>query len=437
MKYGTSSHLLLRQAYRYVMAGLVLVNISAAATDTISLRERISLNVGWRFTKDDPAGVGDKLNYANIKDWILPTGAVLTKDRTLAANQPAPGNPSDDIAYAQGDFDDSRWRLLNLPHDWGIEGPFKQEYPGETGKLAWWGVGWYRKHLTIPAVDEGRKIYLDVDGAMSYATVWLNGQFVGGWPYGYASWRVDLTPFVRFGLDNVLAIRLDNPKESSRWYPGGGIYRNVWLVKTAPVHVAHWGTYVTTPEVSNQSASVKVLVNVDNDTDTESAVTVKNEVFELKTDGSKGKSVATLANAGQKIAAHQSIPTEGQIVLKDPKVWSIERSQRYVAVTSIEQGGRCVDRYETPFGIRTIQFTANNGFLLNGKRVPLNGVCDHHDLGALGTAINTRALERQVEILKQMGCKAIRTSHNPPAPELLDMCDRLGMVVMDEAFDCC
>jgi beta-galactosidase len=436
MKYGTSLQLLLWQACLSIMAGLVLVDISAAATSTNSSRERASLNADWRFTKYDPAGVGDKLNYANIKDWILPTGAELTKDRALAANRPAPGNPSDDITYAQSDFDDSQWRLLDLPHDWGIEGPFKQEYPGETGKLAWWGIGWYRKHLSIPAVDKGQKIYLDVDGAMSYATVWLNGQFVGGWPYGYASWRVDLTPFVRFGADNVLAIRLDNPKNSSRWYPGGGIYRNVWLVKIAPVHVAHWGTYITTPEVSNQSASVKVLVNVDNDTDIGSVVTVKSEIFELKADGSTGKSVATLVTAGLTNAAHQSMPTEDQIVLKDPKLWSIERPQRYVVVTSIEQGGRCVDRYETPFGIRTIHFTADNGFLLNGKRMPLNGVCDHHDLGALGAAINTRALERQVGLLKQIGCNAIRTSHNPPAPELLDICDRLGMVVMDEAFDC-
>ena len=418
------------------MAGLLLVNVSVYAADMVSLRERISLNAGWRFTKDDPAGVGNKLSYANIKVWILPTGAALTKGTAQVAEERPAGNPSDDIAYTRSDFDDSQWRLLNLPHDWGIEGPFKQEYPGETGKLPWWGTGWYRKHLTIPAADEGRKIYLDVDGAMSYATVWLNGKFVGGWPYGYASWRVDLTPFVRFGADNVLAIRLDNPKESSRWYPGGGIYRNVWLVKTAPVHMAHWGTYVTTPEVSDQSATVKVQVNVDNDTDADSAVTVKNQIFELKVDGSKSKSVAALATAGLKIAAHQSTPTEGQIVLKDPKLWSIERPHRYVVVISIELDGKSIDRYETPFGIRTIQFTADNGFLLNGKRVPLNSVCDHHDLGALGAAINTRALERQVEILKQMGGNAIRTSHNPPAPELLDVCDRLGLVVMDEAFDC-
>ena len=138
-------------------------------------------------------------------------------------------------------FNDSGWRKLNLPHDWGIEGPFKQEYPGETGKLPWWGIGWYRNHLEVPASDQGKRIYLDVDGAMSHAKVWINGQFAGGWPYGYASWRVDLTPFVKFGADNVIAIRLDNPPDSSRWYPGGGIYRNVWLVKTAPVHVATLG----------------------------------------------------------------------------------------------------------------------------------------------------------------------------------------------------
>jgi beta-galactosidase len=436
MKHGTLLHLMPRQARLYIIVGFVLVNISAFATDGNSSRERISLDAAWRFTKDDPVGVGGKLNYTNIEDWILPSGVELTKDRTLAGNRPSLGNPTDDIAYSQSDFDDSQWRLLDLPHDWGIEGPFKQEYPGETGKLAWWGIGWYRKHLMFPVADEGRKIYLDVDGAMSYATVWLNGHFAGGWPYGYTSWRVDLTPFVRFGADNVLVIRLDNPKESSRWYPGGGIYRNVWLVKTAQLHVAHWGTYVSTPEVSNQSANVKVLVNVDNDTDTESAVIVKNELLELNADGSNGKSVAALSTTELKIAAHRSMSTEGQTVLKNPKLWSIERPHRYIAVTSIEQDGKCLDRYKTPFGIRTLQFTADNGFLLNGKRVPLNGVCDHHDLGALGAAINTRALERQVEILKQMGSNAIRTSHNPPAPELLDICDRLGMVVMDEAFDC-
>ena len=181
---------------------------------------------------------------------------------------------------------------------------------------------------------------------------------------------------------------------------------------------------------------MKIRVNVDNETASDSAVTVKNEIFELGSNGVREKSIASLTTAGVKVAAHQSQVSDGRIIIPNPKLWSLEKPQRYVVVTTLEQDGKPVDSYETPFGIRTIQFTANNGFLLNGKRVPLNGVCDHHDLGALGAAINIRALERQIEILKEMGCNAIRTSHNPPAPELLDLCDRLGMLVMDESFDC-
>jgi beta-galactosidase len=401
-----------------------------------SYGERISLNADWRFTKGDAPGLGSQLDYQNIKEWILPTQAELADNTAALAKARPVGNPGEDIAYARNGFDDSQWRLLNLPHDWGIEGPFKMEYPGDTAKLPWWGVGWYRKHLAIPAADAGRKIYLDVDGAMSYATVWLNGQLVGGWPYGYSSWRVDITPFLKFGADNVIAIRLDNPKGSSRWYPGGGIYRNTWLVKTAPVHLAHWGIFVSTSVVEEKSATVGIQLKVDNDTETASAVTVRNDIFELKPDGGKGKFVATLASDKLDVSAHQSLSNVCQVVLKNPRLWSIDNPQRYVVVTTVEQDGKAVDRCETPFGIRTVQFTADNGFLLNGKRVSLQGVCNHHDLGALGAAINVRALARQVELLKQAGCNAIRTSHNPPAPELLDACDRLGMVVMDESFDC-
>jgi beta-galactosidase len=425
----------------FFRAGLAVFIFSfafATLADTANgPRERVSFNADWRFAKGDPAGMTNSLAYANIKDWVEATGAEFTRNPELVAKTRPAGEPGGgNISYAQTGFNDSQWQLLNLPHDWGIEGPFQQEYPGETGKLPWWGVGWYRKHLEVPASDLGKKIFLEVDGAMAYATVWVNGRFAGGWPYGYASWRVDLTPLVRFGADNVIAIRLDNPPDSSRWYPGGGIYRNVWLVKTAPIHVAHWGTYVTTPEISAGAATVKILVNVDNEMNSDSAVIMKNEIFELAANGDKGKSVGSLATAGVKIAARQSQPYLGQIVIPNPKLWTIEMPQRYGVVTSIEQYGKVLDSYETPFGIRTIQFTSDNGFLLNGRRVPLNGFCEHHDLGALGAAINIRALERQIEILKEMGGNAIRTSHNPPAPELLDLCDRLGMVVMDESFDC-
>ena len=399
-------------------------------------RERIPLDAGWRFAKGDPDGVGDQLEYAKIKDWLLPTSAELTTNSALVAKGRPSDNPMADVSYARLDFDDSQWRLLNLPHDWGIEGPFKQENPGDTGKLPWWGVAWYRKHLQIPATDQERSIFLDVDGAMSYASVWVNGSLAGGWPYGYASWRVDLTPFLKFGSDNVIAIRLDNPTRSSRWYPGGGIYRNVWLVKTAPVRVAHWGTYVTTPQVTEAAATVNVRVNLENACPENAPVTVKSDIYELRADDRRGNHVASLAAEALTIPAHGSGVNDRPTIVSSPRIWSLEKPQRYVLVTTVEQNGKPVDIYETPFGIRTISFTAQGGFFLNGKHVKLNGVCDHHDLGALGAAINRRALERQIEILKEMGVNAIRTSHNPPAPELLDLCDRMGVVVMDEAFDC-
>jgi beta-galactosidase len=415
-----------------ILGGLVGAAL-LAAPQQISASERVSLNADWKFTHDDPTNAA--LKYPDIKNWVEATGmeflknpAPMTKPEGMPGGEP--------VAYAQSGFDDSQWRSLSLPHDWGIEGPFKQEYPGDTGKLPWWGVGWYRKHLNVPAVDAGQKIYLDVDGAMAYATVWLNGQFVGGWPYGYASWRVDLTPFLKFGGDNVIAIRLDNPRNSSRWYPGGGIYRNVWLVKTAPVHVAHWGTYVTTPEIKTSAATVKMQVRVDNDTANDAVVTVRNEIFKLGADNKMGKAIVSETTPNLKVSAHQTQANDSQVSLKNPALWNLKTPQRYLVVTTVEQNGKQVDRYETPFGIRTIEFTATNGFLLNGQRVPINGVCDHADLGALGSVVNTRGLERQIEILKEMGCNAIRTSHNPPAPELLDLCDRMGMLVMDESFDC-
>ena len=423
---------------RCVVCAVLALSLSclAGTAQPVSPGERASLDAEWRFVKGDPEGLRGKLDYSAIKDWVEASGAEFVAKAAPAAKTRPAGDPGGDIPYARNDFDDSQWRLLNLPHDWGIEGPFKQEYPGETGKLPWWGVGWYRKHLPIPASDQGRRVYLDVDGAMAYATVWLNGHFVGGWPYGYASWRVDLTPALKFGADNVVAIRLDNPKDSSRWYPGGGVYRNVWLVKTAPIHVAHWGVYATTPRVEAGSATVNVRVNVENETDADGVAAVKNEIFELKADGSKGRPVTATAPEDLKIPARASAARASQAIVKSPRLWSLEAPLRYVVVTSLLRDGKVVDRCETPFGIRTIEFTANNGFLLNGKRVPLNGVCDHHDLGALGAAVNVSALRRQIRILKEMGCNAIRTSHNPPAPELLDLCDSMGMLVMDESFDC-
>jgi beta-galactosidase len=265
----------------------------------------------------------------------------------------------------------------------------------------------------------------------------VNGKFVGGWPYGYASWRVDLTPHLKTGNSNLVAIRLDNPPDSSRWYPGGGIYRNVWLVKTSPIHISQYGVHVTTPSVSRTAATAALRVKVENHTDQTADLQVTTKFYPLSAKGEKSsRAIALTAHSAVQVAAGGSGTTTLTAEIVRPQLWSTKAPNRYVAVTEVEHRNKLVDACETPFGIRTIQFTAKHGFLLNGERVAINGVCNHHDLGALGAALNVRALERQIELLQEMGCNAIRTSHNPPAPELLDLCDRMGMVVMDEAFDC-
>jgi len=332
--------------------------------------------------------------------------------------------------------DDSGWRKLDLPHDWAIEGPFRIELKGETGKLPYQGIGWYRKYFIVPAEDAGNQIFLDFDGAMANAQIWLNGQYVGTWPYGYNSFRMDLTPYLKFGQKNVVAVRLDTEKWQSRWYPGAGIYRHVWMVKTGSVHVAHWGTYITTPEISDASATVKMEVILDNQGKSAVEATVQTQVFELDPNNKPGTKVASFNPAKVKIEAGKSLNAEAQAVVKNPKRWDIVSPNRYLAQTTVSVGGKVVDTYRTPFGIRTIEFTARNGFFLNGRRVEIQGTCNHHDLGALGAAINTSALRRQLTILKEMGCNSLRTSHNPPAPELLELADQMGFLVWDEAFDC-
>jgi beta-galactosidase len=417
----------------FILSIAMLLAFSAKA-ESAPPRERISFNADWRFHQGDPDGLGDQLSYEKIKRSLFPLANTFSR---TPAHPPA-NELRTTAEYAKAQFDDSGWRKLNLPHDWGIEGPFKQEYPGDTGKLPWWGIGWYRKTFDLPASDAGRQIYLDVDGAMSYATVWCNGKFVGGWPYGYASWRVDLTPLLKPGEKNVVAIRLDNPPDSSRWYPGGGIYRNVWLVKTAPVHVAQWGTKITTPQVSPESAQVKIETTVANAGDSDSAVEVQTQLFALSTkNGAETREPAAVSKAAKlQTPPAKSATISQEIAVAKPRLWNLETPNLYIAVTRITKGGELIDVYETSFGIRQIEFTPDRGFLLNGKRVQIQGVCNHHDLGALGAAFNSRAAERQLEIMKEMGVNALRTSHNPPAPELLDLCDRMGIVVMDESFDC-
>ncbi len=324
-----------------------------------------------------------------------------------------------------------------MPHDWGIEGPFDPDLPGETGKLPWHGVAWYRKSFHLNRTDVGSVIELHLDGAMSYATVWLNGACVGGWVYGYTSFKVDLTARARFGKQNVLAIRLDNPPGSSRWYPGGGLYRNTWLVKTPALRFSHLGAFVTTPRITARRARVNVDLELENRTSRKQQLSITSSIFALSSDGSlSSKAVAVSEAASLELESGARTHRSHGLDVAPPRLWSLESPERYVAVSRIESKGKVIDEIHTRFGIRSLRVDAGEGFFLNGEKLRLNGVCMHHDLGALGAAVSERAIERQIEILKSMGCNAIRTAHNPPAPELPEICDRLGMLLMVEAFDC-
>lgn len=335
--------------------------------------------------------------------------------------------------YAAG-WDDSSWRKLDVPHDFAIEGPFRMDLSGNTGRLPYQGIGWYRKSFVLDSTDADKRIYVDFDGVMAYAQVWLNGQYVGGWPYGYNSFRLDLTPYVRTGGENLLAVRTDTEKWESRWYPGAGIYRNVWLVKTGQVQVKHWSARMRTACLTESTARLDLSLEVENHLDKNVEAVVKGEVYELDSTDCFGRRVLRLPAQEVRLSARSAQAVKLEDELDDYKRWDIGSPNRYVARLTVSVGGQVTDRYDVPFGIRETEFS-RQGFFLNGRKVALQGVCLHHDLGALGAAFNLSAQERQLRIMQEMGCNAIRTSHNPPAPELLDLADKMGLLVMDEAFD--
>ncbi len=325
---------------------------------------------------------------------------------------------------------DNNWRKLNLPHDWSIEGDISKDNPAspEGGALPG-GIGWYRKTFTIPAASKGKQIYIDFDGVYQKSDVWINGHHLGFRPNGYISFRYELTPYLNYGAVNTIAVKVDNSSQpNSRWYSGSGIYRNVWLVTAGKVAVDHWGTFITTPQVSKSQSDVKLQVKLHNYTGTPQQVTITTLIQDAQ-----GKQV-NAASTQLKVSDTTAVADQLFKVVS-PQLWSDVRPYLYKAVTKVYNGKALADTYTTTFGIRYFNFDVDKGFSLNGVTVKLRGVCDHHDLGSLGAAINTRALQRQLEILKEMGCNAIRTSHNPPAPELLDLCDKMGFLVMDEAFD--
>jgi beta-galactosidase len=456
----------------WVLMG-ILTCTSALAQNKVAgiTRERISINTEWRFYKYESIAKADNLMYdvrpdvtdkkddkvadakpteavsveakqKVLKHWILPTGNNFIKDPAKQHIRPE-GNPGSDFPFVQSNFDDNAWEKINLPHDWAIKGPFFEgpnaEVGGGMGRLPSHGVAWYRKKLTIPESDKGKSIFLEIEGAMSYAIVWLNGHLVGGWPYGYNSWQLDLSPYIVPGGENQLAIRVDNPNHSARWYPGGGIYRNVWLIKTNAVHIAQWGTFITANHISKTSATVNLEVTIDNDSKNNVTIESITQIFVLDASGNKtGKAVVGFNPTKIQVRAGENTRIKSTAILKNPRLWGPLPTQKpnlYMAVTTLLVDGKPMDSYETQFGIRSLEFDPDKGIFVNGERIPIKGVNQHHDLGALGAAFNKRAAERQLELLREMGCNAIRMSHNPPAPELLDLTDRMGFLVMDEIFD--
>jgi beta-galactosidase len=375
---------------RTLTIALFLLVVSSIAFANSRPGKRVSFNQGWRFHLGD---------VANAQDTGL---------------------------------DDSQWRQLDLPHDWSIEGEFSENAPSGTGGGALpGGLGWYRKTFTVPMTSKGKLVFVDFDGVYRNSEVWINGEYLGKRPYGYISFAYELTPHLIYGGGpNVIAVKVDNSQQpNSRWYSGSGIYRNVWLTTLDPVHVEQWGTYVTTPEVDAQSATVIVKTKVSNGSNSAAPVNLTTIIQDAN-----GREVTrTVAKEVAAKGAHAEVSQT--LKVSSPMLWSDDHPYVYKVISQLQQGAKVTDRYETPLGIRSFRFDVNKGFFLNGKPVKIRGVCDHHDLGSLGAAVNTRAIERQLEMLKEMGVNGLRTSHNPPAPELLELTDKMGFIVMDEAFD--
>ena len=329
-------------------------------------------------------------------------------------------------------YNDSWWTSVTLPHDWSIFNSFNQySAAGSGGGYLDGGIGWYRKTFTVPSDYNGKKVFVEFDGAYMNSQVWINGNLLGTRPYGYISFEYDLTPYLIYGGTNVIAVRINNNQPTSRWYSGSGIYRNVWLTVLNQTHIDYCGMFLTTPSVSSSSATVNVNTKVVNQSGASQPVTLTTTIQDAN-----GNTVATDISAAVNVAAGGNTNFSQNLTVPNPQLWSPSSPYLYTAQTQVSVGGSVMDTYQSTLGIRYFYFDANNGFSLNGVNMKLNGVCLHHDLGSLGVAVNYRAIERELQILKAMGCNALRTSHNPPDPEVLEVCDRLGILVMDEAFDC-
>ena len=354
----------------------------------------------------------------------------------------------DDSTFINPAFNDSKWQNVTVPHDWAIYGPFSaqndkqdvaiaqdgqteaMEHAGRTGGLPFVGVGWYRNTFDVPAFETGKRAEIIFDGAMSNANVYVNGEKAGFWPYGYNSFHFDITDFLKPGQKNTVAVRLENMPESSRWYPGAGLYRNVHLVVTEDAHIPVWGTFITTPNVTREFATVDAKTEIVLPQGADTAA-YRLETIILNPEG---KQVGIETSKLTDLPYYNSTVSQNFIV-KNPELWSMDTPALYTAESRLYEGKELKDLYTSTFGIRSIEVIPNEGFFLNGEKTIFQGVCNHHDLGPLGAAVNDAAIRRQIRIMKDMGVNAIRTSHNMPAPELVKACDEMGMMLMAESFD--
>ena len=397
---------------------------------------------------------------------VASAAAADSPRQTLKFNDDWKFKLGDTTEASHTDFKDADWRSVRVPHDYSIEGPpgadpstmegpFDRKSPaGAGGGYLNAPIAWYRKTFTVPASAKGQRVGIVFDGVYMNSDIYLNGKLLGNHPYGYTPIYYDLTDDLKFDGPNVLAVRCNVQQPCQRWYSGAGIYRNVWLVITNPVHVVPWGTYLTTEKMGNNEFEVTVRTTVRNDSDKEAkcrtitTFTLVGGWHPPTPPGVPDYGRVPPSRVGSDFGLRpeaksdeKSIPAGGEATITatckvpDVYLWSVESPILYQATTNLSNADKPIDSVTDPLGFRTFEFTKDDGFHLNGKRVPMYGVCDHHDLGALGSAVNHRALERQLELLKQMGCNAIRTSHNPPTPELLELADEMGFVVMDESFD--
>lgn len=352
----------------------------------------------------------------------------------------------DDAQFARADYNDAKWKNVTVPHDWAIYGPFSidndkqntaiaqdgqtqaMEHAGRTGGLPFVGTGWYRLSFEVPEFKDNKRCTLVFDGAMSHAQVYINGEKAVYWPYGYNTFYVDATPFLKKGAKNELAVRLENQKESSRWYPGAGIYRNVHLIVTEDAHVPVWGTQVVTDEIGSDYARISQKT----DLEVPAGKSLKDYTLVTEIKDATGRVVAQNRCSAESAKAQHYTQ---QFVVENPQLWTVDTPNLYTSESRIYEGSTLKDTYTTTFGIRQVKLEAGKGFFLNGKLIKFKGICQHHDLGALGAEVNMAAIRRQIRILKDMGCNAIRTSHNMPAPELVQACDEMGMMLMGESFD--